>query len=727
MASRIRLGATTGGNPHVDREKGIIYGASATQAVEALGHELQLDQVTLLQVAQLGNNPVSPNGRSRDGIKVRFTHPGLSSDGLGKLAARARNFRVEGDKTLCDLHFVDRAYHAKVEGGESMAEYIMGLAEEAPEQFGLSIVFRGYGVWTMADGSERKADKMSKPPEGASTKYPVVRIEQLDAVDFVDEPAANRSGLFGEPGFLCRTNLDAEEAFDIIDDYLEQTGYTPEKVLEVARRYSAARGVEQKDSDMPQEEQNFELSAGTGEDTFVPVTPAPVADQGALAALNARIEKLQKESDLNAFKLKLAQSGLSADGQEAVLSAVDGGLAFDKADTLIAAQRKLEAKLAEASTIRGVVPSEGRVNGMLSAEDKLTEAFSALLDGRRPEKGLKPITGIREAYTLFSGDYEMTGVFQPQNVGFAAITTSTMPLIMANVLNKKVVSMFNMYNRWWEKITVQDDAANMQQMRWYKIGGIGEMPTVQEGATYTETTWSEDYETADWNKKGHYLGLTLESIDKDDTRKLLEAPRALAQSAYLTISKDVSRLFTTNSGNGPTMRDGVAWFHANHSNKGNSALSYSSLKATTVLMRKQTELGTGERLTGGLNRPKYYLVPIDLENTALEILSSTLDPSEGTVTSYQKNNIMGTTLAAAQEKLIVMDHWTDASDWVAIADPNLFPSIGLSFRFGREPELFSVADPNSGLMFTNDTMPIKVRWFYSLGIIDYKGVYKHVV
>ena len=30
-------------------------------------------------------------------------------------------------------------------------------------------------------------------------------------------------------------------------------------------------------------------------------------------------------------------------------------------------------------------------------------------------------------------------------------------------------------------------------------------------------------------------------------------------------------------------------------------------------------------------------------------------------------------------------------------------------------------------MFTNDVMPVKVRFFYAAGVTDYRGLYKHNV
>ena len=145
-------------------------------------------------------------------------------------------------------------------------------------------------------------------------------------------------------------------------------------------------------------------------------------------------------------------------------------------------------------------------------------------------------------------------------------------------------------------------------------------------------------------------------------------------------------------------------------------------------MRKQTELNSGERL-GGLVVPKFLLVPPDLETTALQILASEGQPGTGDndVNPFAAGNAHDARLAAARKRLVVVDLWTDTNDWAAVADPTLYPSIGLGFRFGREPEIFSVASPTSGLMFTNDALPIKVRYFFAVGPTDWRGLYKHNV
>jgi hypothetical protein len=301
--------------------------------------------------------------------------------------------------------------------------------------------------------------------------------------------------------------------------------------------------------------------------------------------------------------------------------------------------------------------------------------------------------------------------------------------LVANALNKVVVNRFQMYPRWWEPIVTAEDFGSLQTVRWMTLGGIGELPTVAEGAAYTELTWDDQTETSAWVKKGGYLGISMEAIDKDDTRRIMMAPQALAQGAWLTLAKAISNIFTSNSGVGPTMSDSVALFHAaTHGNLLTTALSYSAWNAVRIAMRKQTELNSGERL-GAVVAPKYLLVPPDLENTGLTVLASEGAPSTANndVNVYAEGDSHDVRLANARRRLIVVDLWTDTNNWAAVADPMLYPSIGLAYRFGRTPEVFSVATRNSGLMFTNDVMPVKVRFFFATGPTDWRGLHKNNV
>jgi hypothetical protein len=383
------------------------------------------------------------------------------------------------------------------------------------------------------------------------------------------------------------------------------------------------------------------------------------------------------------------------------------------------------ARDAWAETLRPrTVAGHPQATGMRDSVDQLTEAFAALVEARAPRDAHR-LSGVREFYLALSGDYEMAGVFHGERVMLANVTSTTMSSIVANVLNKVVANEFQACPRWWEPICRIESFNTLQQVRWVMLGGVGELPTVDEGAAYTELTWDDAYQTASWVKKGGYLGITLEAMDTDDVGRLRAAPQALARAAWLTLGKSVSAIFTASSGVGPALADGKALFHADHANLGSTALSAASWTAARLAMRQQTELHSGERL-GALTSPRYLLVPSELEGTAITLFASEGLPGtpNNDVNPEAEGDGHDARMAAARRRVIVVDLWTDANNWAAVADPRLYPTIGLGFRFGQTPEVFSVASPASGLMFTNDVLPVKVRWFYAAGPMDHRGLYK---
>lgn len=249
-ARGLGLQAAVAGLKPVDREKGIIRGASAMQLGEALGHKFLIDEQTLAKAAELAN--AHPNG-----VKVRYTHPGLCSDGMGKMLGRQQGFTVVGDTIRGDIHLSDAA--AKSPDGD-LREYVMALAEEDPESFGMSMVIEGAKNWKLPDGSEISSTDESLAREGsmgatyfarpktATTKHPFLRPTKIHASDIVDEPAANRDGLFGPKGaamaaLAIGTNGDAAEAFDQLDAMRDRLGFSIEQAQSFLSRYFAARST----------------------------------------------------------------------------------------------------------------------------------------------------------------------------------------------------------------------------------------------------------------------------------------------------------------------------------------------------------------------------------------------------------------------------------------------------------------------------------------------------
>lgn len=179
---------------------GVINGVSIITKGEALGHCAWIDDVMLSQVLDATN--AAPRG-----IKSRFTHPGMCSDGLGKHLGRVINAQLSGDSVTGDLQFAKSAYTSP-EG--NLAQYVTDLVNEDPAAAGLSIAFdRDYKAeveFALANGATMAENDdgypyldmsgFKSPDELNVNNYPHVRLSQLRAVDVVDEPAANPNGMF---------------------------------------------------------------------------------------------------------------------------------------------------------------------------------------------------------------------------------------------------------------------------------------------------------------------------------------------------------------------------------------------------------------------------------------------------------------------------------------------------------------------------------------------------
>ncbi len=147
-------------------------------------------------------------------------------------------------------------------------------------------------------------------------------------------------------------------------------------------------------------------------------------------------------------------------------------------------------------------------------------------------------------------------------------------------------------------------------------------------------------------------------------------------------------------------------------------------------MRKQTEVNSAERL-GAITAPKYLLVPPDLEITALQIMASQHDYSYAVANSpngpenvFSEGDAHNARLNYARRRVIVVDLWTDTNNWAAVADPNLYPTIGSGLPLRQDAGDLQRCQPDRGLMFSNDTLPVKVRYFFAVGPMDWRGLYK---
>ncbi len=269
---------------------------------------------------------------------------------------------------------------------------------------------------------------------------------------------------------------------------------------------------------------------------------------------------------------------------------------------------------------------------------------------------------------------------------------------------------------------------SLQQITGTLVGTVGDLPEVAERGEYQELVVGDSPETADWKKYGGYIPLTLELIDRDETRKLKAYPRELAAAGLRKISSLVSAVFTANNGIGPNLADGGALFNATavttqggHKNLLTGALSAAEWDTVCTSVYNQPLLiknasgvyGTGPRMAVN---PRYLLVPRALQLAAMKILYPSL---ENAASIYSENMQRG-----QPGDVITVPEWTDTSNWAAVCDPRIAPAVFIGERFGIMPEIFLAGDELSPAVFTHDEHRLKVRHFLAVWVNDFRPLHK---
>jgi hypothetical protein len=695
----------TKGAATVDREARIIRGVSLAQAGEALGHNIDFDAKTIAAIVEKGNN-------KKAGVKARFTHPGLSTDGMGKFLGRIKDLRLseDGTKALGDLHLAESASNSP---DGDLAEYVMDLAEEDASAFGMSVVVR---KTQMAWIDPATGVEVKEKPLNSQQKRPYLRFDELSACDVVDEPAANRDGLFSSS--LWGSNQTAEAAFIELDAMLARYGVDQAKAWEVAQKYFNARGVD--------------LKGQTTVEETTTITPADAGQPGGTgnngaAAPNPWAVALQN----SARDAMLMASGLPKAAQDKLKRqtfATPDGLA----DAIEDERTYLSAF--QQSAVKGMAPIITE-RDMITQRDYYQNAWDWMFGANvaMPKPSMRNLAGL---YVAMTGDSNFWGVFNPEEAQFAEATTTAMAGMAVNALNKVIAAHYDnmMTYRWFEQVVdVVPHDGSTHDIQMIYVDGLANLPTVSEGGAYTEATPGDSKESMTFSKRGRYVGITLEMIRKSDIVRMRAIPKALTLAAVRTRSAAVGGIFTQASGVGPTMADdSTALFHANHGNLMTTAFSAAAWASMRQKIWEQSVPGTSHPL--GM-WPKYCLVPIELFDTALTTFGRGAGAdmvgrptSAGTA---QEGNIYGETRTGDPRPVpIPVPEWTDANDWAAMTDPKLHAPICMAYAAAQGggshpmPEIFTVTSETSGLMFTNDTLPVKVRDWFAVGVSTYIGIGK---
>ncbi|MCH8880261.1 MAG: hypothetical protein IID34_10305 [Planctomycetes bacterium] len=127
--------------------------------------------------------------------------------------------------------------------------HVMDLAEEDPDLFGTSIVFRRdeEAEQLFTDRNQNRVGKFVSPDSTNTENFPHARLAELRAVDAVDEPAANPGGMFTTGS--SRIVADADALLDYalgrsdVEPVMTELSFSPRRVKEWFSRWMERSGM----------------------------------------------------------------------------------------------------------------------------------------------------------------------------------------------------------------------------------------------------------------------------------------------------------------------------------------------------------------------------------------------------------------------------------------------------------------------------------------------------
>jgi len=242
------------------------------------------------------------------------------------------------------------------------------------------------------------------------------------------------------------------------------------------------------------------------------------------------------------------------------------------------------------------------------------------------------------------------------------------------------------------------------------IAGAPDLLLVNEHGEYKYGTFGDSAETYKLATYGRIIAITRQAIINDDLRGFDRTIGMWASSAARLENRLAYEQITSNG----ALSDGVALFHADHSNLltgNNSKLSLGSLSEARAMLRSQKGMG-GEMLN---LTPTYLIVPAALETLAYQLTNPNFWPT-------QQSAINEFAAGGRTALTVVVDPMLDASSttaWYLAARPELIDTVEYAYLDGADGP---VTETREG--FEVDGTEFKCRLDFVAKAIDFRGMVK---
>ncbi|MBS1775328.1 MAG: Mu-like prophage major head subunit gpT family protein [Bacteroidetes bacterium] len=358
-------------------------------------------------------------------------------------------------------------------------------------------------------------------------------------------------------------------------------------------------------------------------------------------------------------------------------------------------------------------------NARVSGADEETQTRNAIVEGlmERSNPGSVDLKGNEKARRYANmrmldlakdrlrAKGENFDLLSEQEIIRRAWATTDYPTLLTSTFDRSLRRFYEGSVNEWKWIARRESANDFREKTGITVDGAVTFEEIPEGGVYRETpVLMHEDQKIKLRKYGRKYSITDIALINDDLGVFSRMPQILALGAQQFQSEAVWALITSNA----KAPDGTALFHASHKNLGTAAvLSEASLSAGRTAMRRQTS-PAGHRL--GV-RPKYLLVPPELETAAEKIVSAVLANTTGDVNVF-----------ANKLQVVVSDALTDPKAWYLVADPATSVIDGLVYAYLNGQEGLKT---ESRINWETDALEVKGSLAFATAVWGYQGWYKN--
>lgn len=299
----------------------------------------------------------------------------------------------------------------------------------------------------------------------------------------------------------------------------------------------------------------------------------------------------------------------------------------------------------------------------------------------------------------------VTGLSPAALITRALHTTSDFGLIVGDTIGRTLRSAYQAAPSGIRMLGRQTTAKDFRSVNKIMLGEAPILEKLNEHGEIKSGTMAEAKEAYRVETFAKKIGITRQVLVNDDLGAFADLARRMGQAAAETEAKTLVDLLESGGGNGPTMSDTKALFHADHGNKAGSggAIADATLSAGRLAMRTQTGL-SGQRISA---TPKYLLIPPAQETTAEKWLATIAAAKATDVNPF-----------SGSLTLVVEPRLTSTTRWYIAADSSEIDGLEYAYLAGGEgPQVES----KSG--WDVDGVEVRVLLDYGAGFVDWRGWY----